>query len=57
MYNQWCKCQRMLLTTGEIEAGLPCEACQKEEHAKDFPEKFKELGKEKGEEECQGIQL
>lgn len=38
-YIKWCRCNRMILTTGQIKEGKPCEVCQKE-HAKQFQDKF-----------------
>jgi hypothetical protein len=37
---RWCKCQRRILTTEQMEKNLPCEICQKEKHVKKFHEKF-----------------
>ena len=39
MYIRFCKCNRRILTTEQVEKNLPCELCQKE-HAQKFNEEF-----------------
>ena len=42
---RYCECSRFILTTDQMNKGLPCQACQDEKkHAESFKERFKELG-------------
>lgn len=34
-FIKWCKCERMILTSGQIRDGQDCMICQKE-HAESF---------------------
>ena len=44
---EWCKCQRMILTTGQQEDNKPCELCQKEKkHADSFVERLEKEAKD-----------
>ena len=42
MIITWCKCQRHILTTKQIEDKLPCEQCQRE-HAERLKERLDKL--------------
>ena len=46
MYIEFCKCNRLLLTTEQMREKKLCDVCQQEQHAKDFPKRFEELGEE-----------
>ena len=47
MYIEWCHCERNILTTGQQRDKLPCELCQKEEHAKSLQNRIEnEIKKE-----------
>ena len=47
MYIMFCKCNRRILTTGQIKENQPCEICQKEkQHAQGFQDRLKEAQKE-----------
>ena len=43
---KWCNCNRFILTTGQQRDKLPCELCQKEEHAKTLKDRITETQKE-----------
>jgi hypothetical protein len=45
-YIVWCPCHRRIKTTEQKDKGLPCDICQQEQHAQEFPKRFEELAKE-----------
>ena len=42
---KWCSCERLILTTGQIERNEKCEICQKE-HARSLQDRITETQKE-----------